>query len=75
MGTSLRPMSSEARIEVFRRLRSGNIEWVETVDTLERAFERSEALASQEPAKYFIFDRENARFIDPTTALSSQKAV
>ena len=58
-------MSGGPRIEIFRRLRSGSVEWVETVENVELAREHAKTLVQEHPATYFIFDRENACFIDP----------
>ena len=53
-------------VEIFRSLRSGDVEWVETAGNLDAAFERAKPLAALDPERYFLFDRETARFIDPT---------
>lgn len=54
-----------ARFEIFRRAASGGVEWVETVESLEVARERIRILtANGRLGHYFVFDRENAQFID-----------
>jgi hypothetical protein len=58
-------MNSEPRVEVFRLVRSGNVEWIETVESVTSAVNLIRTLRLANPARYLIFDRENALFIDP----------
>jgi hypothetical protein len=54
-----------ARFEIFRRVGSGNIEWIETVESLGLVRDRLARLIVEQPgANYFVFDRLRLRFID-----------
>lgn len=57
-------MAPFARFEIFRRVNSGNVEWIDTVETLWLAREHLQhRIAKEPPADYFIFDRLRLRFM------------
>lgn len=53
------------RYEIFRKLSSGEVMWLETTTSLEGTSDRLKHLAEILPADYFVFDTENARFLVP----------
>src|ERR1700722_19767328 len=56
-------------LEIFRKGSGGQPTWIETCTSLEWASERAREMISSQPGDYFIFDRQNQRFIDPSQRL------
>jgi CheY-like chemotaxis protein len=57
-------MTIRKSFEVFRRVANGRPICLETCATLESAMECAGEASSAQPGEYFIFDRQNQRFID-----------
>jgi CheY-like chemotaxis protein len=52
--------------EIFRKVSDGRPTWIETCTSLECASERAREMMSIQLGDYFIFDRHNQRFVDPS---------
>ncbi|MFY9691363.1 MAG: response regulator transcription factor [Candidatus Acidiferrales bacterium] len=57
-------MSTKNSFEVFRRVPDGRPVCLETCSSLESAMECAREESSTHPGDYFIFDRQNQKFID-----------
>ena len=56
-------MGSCARYEIYVRLSSGDLVWVETAESIEQARSRLAKLASIEHRDYALFDTEASGFV------------
>jgi CheY-like chemotaxis protein len=57
-------MGADGPFEIFRKIPNAQPAWVDTCASLEFAMERVRETAVNQPGDYFIFDRENQKFID-----------
>jgi CheY-like chemotaxis protein len=65
-------MGSDGPFEIFRKVPERQPEWVDTCPSLESATNRAREAASVHPGDYFVFDRENQRFIDAFPSASAR---
>jgi CheY-like chemotaxis protein len=59
-------MNTKGPFEVFRKIPDGRPVCLETQPTLESALECAREAAAAQPGDYFIFDRQNQKFVDAT---------
>jgi hypothetical protein len=51
------------RLVIFRDLVENGVVWVESAQGLERAKQRMEQIATEQPGKYFVFDLQTAAIL------------
>jgi hypothetical protein len=57
----------DSSYDIFRKLPTGEVLWVETADSLEQARLRLAELGTSDPSDYTIYDPRRAEFVEPFT--------